>query len=86
MEIEFSPTAQKDLDHWKKSGNSSVQKKISELLKSIAATPFSGLGKPEALKHQYSGLWSRRITREHRLIYEVRDNLIIVLSLKGHYE
>lgn len=86
MEIEFSPTAQKDLDHWKKSGNSSVQKKISELLKSIIATPFSGLRKPEALKHQYSGLWSRRITREHRLIYEVRDNLIIVLSLKGNYE
>jgi Txe/YoeB family toxin of toxin-antitoxin system len=51
---------------------------------------FSGLGKPEPLKHQLSGLWSRRINKEHRIIYEVfeneRDKTINVLSLKGHYE
>jgi len=51
-------------------------KKIGELVASIAANPFDGLGKPEPLKHQHSGKWSRRITNEHRLIYEVAENVI----------
>ena len=86
MEIVFSPTAQKDLDFWKKSGNTGIQNKITDLLKSILETPFTGIGKPEPLRYNYSGLWSRRINREHRIVYEVTKEIIIILSLKGHYE
>jgi toxin YoeB len=86
MEIIFSPKAQQDLRHWKSSGNVRVQKKILELLNVISLTPFTGIGKPEALKYDYSGCWSRRIDEEHRLIYEVEDGIINILSLKDHYQ
>ncbi len=85
MEIVFAPKALDDLNHWKKSGNTSVKKKINELLQSIIETPFSGIGKPEALKHELSGKWSRRINGEHRIIYSVIDDTLNVYSLKGHY-
>ena len=69
-----------------KSGNKSIQKKINELITSIGQTPYSGIGKPEALKHRLSGL-CRRIIKEHRLVYEIDEeaNLILIHSLKGHY-
>lgn len=64
-----------------------VFKKIVELLKSIKRTPYKGIGKPEALKFNKSGYWSRRITLEHRLIYKVdAKNNIFIASCKGHYE
>jgi len=85
MEIVFTPKALDDLNQWRKSGNISVQKKINELLQSIIETPFSGVGKPEALKHELSGKWSRRINSEHRIIYSVIDDKLNVYSLKGHY-
>ena len=86
MEIIYSPTAKNDLEYWRKSGNKSIQKKISSLLLSIIETPFSGVGKPEALKHELSGYWSRRINREHRLIYKVIDQSVVIYSLRGHYK
>jgi len=55
------------------------------LILTIQESPFSGIGKPEPLKHQFSGLWSIRINREHRMIYKVDKELITILSLKGHY-
>lgn len=87
MEIDFTDDAKSDLAFWIKSGNKSIQKKINELITSISHTPYSGVGKPEALKHELSGLWSRRINKEHRLIYEIDEesNLILIHSLKGHY-
>ncbi len=85
MEIEYTLRAQEDIAHWKKSGNVKIQKKISELLLSIQNSPTLGIGKPEALKHVLSGLWSRRINREHRLIYQIKDSIIYVISLRGHY-
>ena len=87
MEIKLLEDADEDLLFWKKTGNKSIQKKINQLLNSIEKTPYSGIGKPEALKHHLSGLWSRRINSEHRLVYEIDENqnLIIVHSLKGHY-
>lgn len=89
MEVIFAPKALEDLKYWKKSGNKIIQKKIHELLLAIQENPFEGLGKPEQLKHNLSGLWSRRINQEHRLVYEIneRNEIIIldVLSLKGHY-
>ncbi|WP_316806061.1 Txe/YoeB family addiction module toxin [Pedobacter agri] len=72
MEIEFTLVALADLNYFKKSGNQSVLKKIRNLLESIQSTPFDGIGKPEALKYEQSGNWSRRINKEHRLIYEVK--------------
>ena len=85
MEIEYTLRAQEDIAHWKKSGNVKIQKKISELLLSIQNRPTLGIGKPEVLKHDLSGLWSRRINREHRLIYQIKDSIIYVISLRGHY-
>ena len=86
MEIEYSPTAKNDIEFWKKSGNKKIQKKITELLQSIIDTPFIGIGKPEPLKYEYSGWWSRRIDREHRIIYEVLENKINIYSFRGHYK
>ena len=85
MEIELTQRALGDLQYWKKTGKAKILKRISELTASIVETPFSGLGKPEPLKYQYSGKWSRRIDQEHRYIYEIRDNILYVFSLKGHY-
>lgn len=85
MEIAYTLQAYKDLQFWKNENNTFVLKKIRSLVESMMITPYSGLGKPEPLKHSLSGCWSRRINKEHRLIYEVKDELIVVLSLKGHY-
>jgi toxin YoeB len=85
MEIEYTQRAFRDLQEWKKAGNSKIIKRIGELTVSVLESPFSGKGKPEPLKHQYSGKWSRRINKEHRYIYEVRDGTIYVFSLQGHY-
>ena len=85
MEIVLTGAAKKDLELWKQSGNSNVLKRIKTLLASIMETPYEGIGKPEALKFQLFGLWSRRINQEDRLVYEIKDNTIIVYTLKGHY-
>ena len=90
MEVRYSKKAQKDLEFWSKSGNKKIIKKISELIKAIQLNPFEGIGKPEALKHDLSGYWSRRIDSEHRIIYEIIDentiDILSIISLKGHYE
>ncbi|MCA2814070.1 MAG: Txe/YoeB family addiction module toxin [Microcystis sp. M090S1] len=62
-----------------------VDAKIVSLIKDVQREPFSGLGKPEALKHELSGLWSRRITKEHRLVYSVSDQEIVIIFCKFHY-
>lgn len=85
MEIKISAKAEKHLVEWKASGNTVVLKRIRELLESIKETPFEGIGKPEGLKHNLAGKWSRRITLEDRLVYEIIDDSILVHSLKGHY-
>jgi len=85
VEIEFSLRALNDLEKWRKSGNKKIQQKITELTNSILATPFAGIGKPEPLKHDMTGLWSRRITWEDRYVYEIKEDLLIVHALKGHY-
>jgi len=86
MEIEFTIQAEEDLAYWKKINNIAVLKKIRKLIEVIIETPFDGIGKPEPLKHTLTGCWSRRIDKEHRLVYEVTNDLITVLSLKGHYQ
>lgn len=71
--------------YWKKSGNKAIQKKIQQLLESIQETPFEGIGKPEALKHNFSGKWSRRINLEHRLVYKLEGQAIVIIALRYHY-
>jgi toxin YoeB len=85
MEIIFAPQAIEDLQFWSKSGNKVIQKRIQALLTSIKETPFEGIGKPEALKHNLSGKWSRRISQEHRLLYIVSNTEVIILALRFHY-
>ncbi len=87
MEIIFLPQALEDQQYWKKTGNKQIMKRISALLADIIEHPFTGIGKPEPLKGQLHGLWSRRINDEHRLVYSVSDGMIYVyvLSLRYHY-
>lgn len=85
MEIVLAPQAIEDLQFWNKSGKKIIQKRIQALLASIQETPFEGIGKPEALKHNLSGKWSRRITSEHRLLYVVNNNDVTILALRFHY-
>nr|WP_295927150.1 Txe/YoeB family addiction module toxin [uncultured Dyadobacter sp.] len=84
MEIEFTPTALAQLEYWKKAGNEAILRKI-RVVESIAQSPFSGIGKPEPLRHQLSGFWSRRINDEHRLVYAIRGSTIVVVQCRFHY-
>jgi toxin YoeB len=83
--IKFTEEAEEDFDYFKKSGNKQIIKKIKELLESINEDPFTGIGQPEPLKYNLSGAWSRRINREHRLIYEIDRDVVYIIALKGHY-
>lgn len=85
MELVITDTAKEDIKFFLKSGQASLVKKIEKLLISIQASPFTGIGKPEPLKYEFSGKWSRRIDSHHRVIYEVIEDSIIIYSLKGHY-
>ena len=62
-----------------------ILKRINELIKDIQRSPFEGIGKPEPLKFDMSGLWSRRINQEHRLIYQIKDNYVIIVQCRYHY-
>ncbi|AEI47516.1 Txe/YoeB family addiction module toxin [Runella slithyformis] len=85
--LDFTKQAQNDIDFHKKSGNKAVLKKLLTLLEELSEHPFTGTGKPEALKYDLAELWSRRINHEHRLIYEVAgDTIVIILAARGHYQ
>ena len=85
LHLDFSEQAKKDINDHKISGNKAILKKILGLLNEISEHPFEGTGKPEPLKYQLSGMWSRRISHEHRIVYEVNGDIIYIHSLKGHY-
>ena len=86
MEIAYDDIAFHDIQFWKKSGNTVIQKKIQNLLTAIKEDPYSGIGKPEALRYSLAGKWSRRINGEHGIVYSVSENIIQIHSLKGHYD
>ncbi len=85
--IEISSKADQDIAFHKKAGNKAVLNKMLVLFNELTEHPYTGTGKPEPLKYALSGLWSRRINGEHRLVYEVYEEgqIVLVLSAKGHY-
>ena len=85
MKIKFTEEAWKDFEWFLDKDKRSV-KRIRELLKDIARHPEEGIGKPERLRFQLSGCWSRRITKEHRLVYKVDKDTVTVISCRYHYE
>lgn len=84
MRLVFSPQALEDYRYFKEQ-SPALAAKIKRLLANIVETPYSGLGKPEALRHNLSGLWSRRIDREHRLVYKVEGDTLHIVSCRYHY-
>jgi len=85
MEVVFKDKAIEDINFWKRSGQKTIQNKISKLIEDIQLHPATGLGKPEVLKYELSGLWSREINKGNRLIYEVVGQQLHIISMRGHY-
>jgi toxin YoeB len=85
MTITFSENAWDDYLYWQKV-DKKIVKKINKLIKEIQRTPFEGSGRPEKLRYDLAGYWSRRIDQEHRLVYQVDNNQILVYSCRFHYD
>jgi len=85
MELRLTDPAKEDIKLFVKSGQSNIVRKIEKLLIPIKETPFSGIGKPEPLKYEYSGKRSRRIDGVHRIVYGVEGDTIYIYSVTGHY-
>ena len=82
--VEFTAKAWNDYTFWQTTDQKTA-KKITQLIKVSLKEPFNGIGKPEPLKHKLSGAWSRRIDSKHRLVYEVSDDVLYILSCRHHY-
>jgi toxin YoeB len=84
MNILFTPESWEDYLYWQKN-DKKLLRRVNDLIKDIGRTPFEGIGKPEMLKYQLKGCWSRRINQEHRLVYEVEDTVIRIIACRFHY-
>ncbi len=84
MRLIFADEAWEDYLYWQKHDKQMVER-INKLIKEIQREPFTGIGKPEALKHALAGFWSRRITDEHRIVYRVEDSALLIAQLRFHY-
>lgn len=84
MKLIFSEQAWEDYFYWQQA-DKQMQKRITKLIKAITRTPFEGVGKPEPLKHALSGYWSHRINDEHRMVYLIQDNSLLIAQLRYHY-
>ena len=85
MRITFSKNAWEDYVSWLNEDRK-ILKKINDLIKDIQRTPYHGIGKPEPLKFDLSGFWSRRIEREHRLVYRVEGEELLIYACRYHYD
>ena len=85
MVVTFSENAWTDYVYWQKI-DKQIVKKINELIKDIKRNPFDGIGKPEPLKYDLAGYWSRRIDHEHRLVYQVIENELFIYACRFHYD
>ncbi len=84
MKLVFSEQAWEDYQYWVRNDRR-ILKRINILIQDIQRTPFSGIGKPEALKHGLSGYWSRRINDEHRIVYKIKDDAVWIVQVRYHY-
>ena len=86
--VEITPDGKNDLKEHFKSGNKGIIKKIEKILLQLSETPYEGEGRPEQLKHDFSGYWSRRISQKDRMIYRVEETVVtvFVVSAMGHYK
>ena len=85
MILTFTEIAWEDYIYWQKT-DKKILKKINQLIKEIKRDPFDGIGKPEPLKFDLAGFWSRRIDREHRIVYQANDKEILIYSCRYHYD
>ena len=84
MRLEFKPQAFEDLQYWVQH-QPKIAKRVMRMLEESLRDPFSGIGKPEPLKRDLSGWWSKRIDGEHRLVYKVEGDALIIAQARGHY-
>ena len=84
MKLIFAESAWEDYLYWQKT-DKKILKRINTLIKDISRDPFEGIGKPEPLKHALSGYWSRRINEEHRIVYKVQEESLLIAQLRLHY-
>lgn len=84
MKLIFAEQAWEDYLYWQRQDKRMV-KRINELIENTAREPFTGIGKPEPLKHALSGFWSRRITDEHRMVYKPEKGALLIAQLRYHY-
>jgi len=84
MRLIFSENAWEDYLYWQRTDKKTLSR-INKLIKEIKRTPFEGIGKPEPLKHGLAGYWSRRINEEHRMVYKVTDDALLIAQLRYHY-
>lgn len=84
MKLVFADDARDDYLYWQKQDKRMVER-INKLIRETQRQPFAGVGKPEPLKHALSGYWSRRITEEHRMVYKVEGNALLLAQLRYHY-
>lgn len=85
MKFIFVDESWEDYQYWLKT-DKKILARINDLIKDISRTPYSGIGKPEPLKYKYKGFWSRRITDEHRLIYQVKGEELLIVKCRFHYD
>ena len=84
MKLIFSETAWDDYQYWIKTDKKTL-KRVNFLIQEIQRSPFSGIGKPEMLKHSLSGYWSRRINDEHRIVYTIEGDSVFIAQARYHY-
>ena len=84
MKLIFSENAWEDYLYWQKT-DKKVLNRINKLIKETKRAPFEGVGKPEPLKHNLAGYWSRRINEEHRIVYKVTDDALLIAQLRYYY-
>lgn len=84
MRLVFSEQAWEDYLHWQKADRKLLGR-VNTLIREVMRSPFSGMGKPEPLKHALAGYWSRRINDEHRLVYKIADGSMLIAQLRHHY-